>query len=305
MNPGWRIVDCSSLEGSIHYRRGHLVIKRPSADDVTIPLSQVAVVLIGTKSSVSGAVLTKLGEYDAAILVCDWRQIPTAGAYPWKSHTRIGARQQAQAALSLPRRKQAWARIVTAKVYGQAKALEGLGIDGYTTLFEIAKHIRSGDPDNSEARAAKYYWPRISAGTPFARRPGIGDSGWNAALDYGYTLLRGYGIRAITSAGLIGTLGVFHRGRSNSFALVDDLMEPFRPSIDEIVFSKLSHDTELLPEGKQLLANAFTAPFSSDGRTLPTVFNEFAQHFGLYVESQIDSLVVPRFEGVRNAGEGN
>lgn len=304
MNPGWRVVDCSSLEGSIHYQRGQLLIRSAKQDDVLIPLSQIAVLLIGTKSSVSGAVLMKLSEYDVSVLVCDWRNVPVAGAYPWASHSRVGARQQAQARLSIPRRKQAWARIVYAKIHGQAKTLASLDRDGSHFLLDIAKGIRSGDPDNREAQAAKAYWPKLSANTPFARHPGIGESGWNAALDYGYTLLRGHGIRAITSAGLIGSLGVFHRGRSNSFALVDDLMEPFRPFIDQIVFSNMKNVDDLSAEGKQLISASFTNPFSTDGKSIPTTFNEFAQQFGLYIEGQVESLAVPRWEGVIRAGEG-
>ena len=83
MNPGWRVVDCLNFHGSLAYSRGQLVIQRDESPEVQVPLSQITIVLIGTKASISGAVLQKFSEYDIALLVCDWRNIPVSGAYPW------------------------------------------------------------------------------------------------------------------------------------------------------------------------------------------------------------------------------
>lgn len=306
MNSGWRVIDCTGLEGSLGYRRGQIIVRKSEPDsEVAIPLAQVAVVLIGSKASVSGAVIMKLSEYDISLLVCDWRQVPVAGAIPWHDHTRVGIRQRSQAELSLPRKKQAWARVISAKIYGQSRTAEAITGRPSPRLNELAGKVRSGDPDNHEARAVRIYWSLISDGQEFSRIPGAGESGWNSALDYAYTLLRGYGIRAITSAGLAGTLGLFHRGRGNAFALVDDLMEPFRPMIDQIVFSALTPEEDLTPSTKQTLSTGITGNFSKDGKTLPTVFNEFAQHYGLYVEGEVKSLQVPRWKGILDASEGH
>lgn len=305
MKSGWRVIDCIGLEGSLGYRRGQIIVRQPEKEsEVAIPLAQVAVVLIGSKTSVSGAVVMKLSEYDISLIVCDWRQVPVAGAIPWHDHTRVGIRQRCQAELSLPRKKQAWARVISAKIYGQSRTAEA--ITGYPSakLNELAGKVRSGDPDNHEARAARIYWSLISDGQGFSRIPGAGEAGWNSALDYAYTLLRGYGIRAITSAGLAGTLGLFHRGRSNAFALVDDLMEPFRPMVDQIVFSTVTPAEDLTPRIKQTLSICMTGSFNGDGKSLPTVFNEFAQHYGLYVEGEVKSLKVPQWKGLLDAGEG-
>ncbi|WP_410764035.1 CRISPR-associated endonuclease Cas1 [Corynebacterium rhinophilum] len=105
MNAGWRVLDCLNLHGSLRYSRGQLVISKEDAADVAIPLAQIAVVLIGSKSSISGAVLQKFGDYDIALIVCDWKGVPVSGAYPWNPHSRMGARQQAQAQLSVPKVK--------------------------------------------------------------------------------------------------------------------------------------------------------------------------------------------------------
>lgn len=286
MNPGWRIIDCSQLEGSLTYSRGNILVKPESNQTATsIPLAQIAVVLVGTKTIISGAVIGKLSEYDIALLVCDWRQVPIAGAFPWADHTRIGARQQAQANLSVPKRKRAWASIVSAKVLGQTHTAESLTDTVQPELRQLGKTVRSGDPDNIEAQAARRYWSIISESNFSRRLPGAAMDPWNSALDYGYTVLRGYGIRAITSAGLIGSLGVFHRGRSNSFNLVDDIIEPCRPLVDHIVFSQLPLESELTKEAKQTLVQLLgSTPFLATGETVGTHLEQLAQSFGLYVE---------------------
>ena len=302
---GWQVLDFSDFKGSLTYKRGNVhVNKYEDGSEVDVPLAHAAVVIIGGSVTVSGALLSKLSEYDIALLVCDWRKVPVAGAMPWREHTRIGARQQAQAATSLPRRKNAWARIVRAKILGQANTLLGFSqAVKAKSLRNIAKAVRSGDPDNKEALAARLYWSSFARMADFARDPGSATQGWNSALDYAYTILRGHGIRAIASAGLSGTLGVFHRGRGNPFALVDDLIEPFRPAIDDFVFHHVASDAELTPDTRHQLVACCDRTFSSDGHSIPTVFTSFAQNFGMYVEGDTNELTTPVWEGPFDAEE--
>lgn len=305
MNPGWRVIDCTQLVGSLRYERGQLVVISSQTDTTTkLPIAQLAVVLVGVQVSVSGAVLAKLGEYDVVLLVCDWRNVPVAGAYPWSAHTRIGARTNAQASMSKPARKRAWAAVIKAKIFGQiatARALTGQDdpkLSGYPTL------VLSGDSSNIEAQAARHYWAVISE-HDFSRHPSTGMDFSNSALDYGYTVLRGIGIRAVCSAGLNGALGIFHHGRSNNFALVDDLMEPFRPFVDYAVFGELDTAKDFGSLHKQHLVEYIkAAPFTANGETVSTVFESFAQSFGLYAEGNITDLVVPQWKGPADAGNG-
>ncbi|MCS4535311.1 type II CRISPR-associated endonuclease Cas1 [Corynebacterium sp. HS2168-gen11] len=301
-NYGWQVLDFTGFTGLLRYKRGNLLVVHESQETQELPLINIAIVLIGNSVSVSGAVLTKLSELDIALIVCDWKKVPTAIAAPFGDHTRIGARQQAQADLSLPRRKRAWSNIIKAKVSGQACTLRSLGYqDGYASLQALKKSINSGDSHNIEAQAARKYWSTISGSHMFSRVPGIGTDRWNSALDYGYTILRGHGIRALTAAGLIGTLGVFHHGRSNAFALVDDLMEPFRPALDEFVFSNFEQSGVLEASHKHALVEAFTLPFTKTGQTIPTVFEDFAQAYGAYVEDTQRILEVPHWIGSNHA----
>ena len=135
MPTGWQVLDFTGFDGVLAYKRGQLAILCEKEIVKSTPLAQLAVILVGSSTTFSGAVLQKLSEHDVAILVCDWRHVPVAAAYPWKEHSRIAARQIAQAELSLPRRKNAWAQIVKAKIFGQAATLNIVDSKGCQVLI--------------------------------------------------------------------------------------------------------------------------------------------------------------------------
>lgn len=293
----WQVLDLSSFEGELHSRRGSLEVLDSRGVGTVVPVSDLAVVLVGLKVALNASVLHRLCSADVAVLFCDWRGIPEGAVYSWSAHGRVGARHRAQAALSEPRRKNAWGRIVKAKVLGQAAVLEERDFGGFRELRELAKLVRSGDPENIEARAARVYWQHSLCGE-VSREPGGGARhGWNSCLDYGYSVLRGFVVKAVLSAGLSGSLGVFHRGRGNTFALADDLIEPFRPCVDRVVFGLGVDASPEDREVKRILVAAATQTFDSRGYGIPAVAEEFAQHFGQYVEGERERLIPPVWEG--------
>lgn len=296
MSAPWRVLDFSDFEGSLHSVEGAIKVVRKDGSELRVPVADVAIVLVGYSVSFSAASLHRLTAVGVAVLFCDWRGIPESAAYAWSTHTRVGARQIAQARLSLPRQKNAWGNLVRAKVLGQAAVLKELGLGGWQLLGNLAKEVRSGDPKNIEAQAARVYWKHF--GQAFARIPRskLGQ-GYNACLDYGYTILRGHGIRAVLSAGLHPGLGVFHRGRSNPFNLVDDLIEPFRPAIDRTVAVLPTDASPRDSETKRTLVAASTQQFLSDGSTVSSTLQALAQHFGQYVEGDLDRLTVTPWQG--------
>lgn len=302
MSARWRVLDCSRMEGVVRARRGAIAIERPGHDLVEVPVADVAVVLLGQKVGVSGAVLHRLLSNDIAVIVCDWKGVPEGAAYSWSEHGRVGARTRVQASLSLPRQKNAWGRIVAAKVLGQAAVLGECGRDGEAHLRGLAKRVRSGDPENLEGTAARHYWQCLWGDEGFRRHPGVGDSTRNQQLDYAYAVLRGHGIRAVLAAGLTPALGVFHRNRANCFSLVDDLIEPFRPAVDSAV-AELEPDADMdEPETRKRLVQASGRAFSPDGYSVASVFEDFAKHFARYVEGDEARLAVPVWNGACGNG---
>lgn len=300
----WRVIDLCAFEGELRSTRGGVEVCPEEGMSTTIPVAEVAVVLVGMKVNLSAAVLHRLAEADVAVLFCDWRGIPEGGCYSWSDHGRVAARHRAQAEVSLPRKKNAWARLVRAKIEGQASVLDNLKIRGAGELLALADQVRSGDPGNVEAQAARLYWSR-ALGKGVGRQPAAGQLiGANACLDYGYSVLRGHLMRAVLAAGLAPALGVFHRGRGNAFALADDLIEPFRPAIDEVALQLPPTASPSDRSVKQLLVAAAQQRFDGEGHGIPAVAEALAQSFGRYVEGDIDRLSVLSWQGPSVVGTG-
>jgi CRISPR-associated protein Cas1 len=182
----------------------------------------------------SHAALARLLEFGAAVLICGRKHLPTGLLLPLADHTEVVWRIHEQVAIGKPLRKQLWKQLVVAKVRGQAANLDTAS-PARLRLLALAAAVKSGDPTNVEAQAAKVYWGTwLGEGTPFHRDP-AGDDPLNAFLNYGYAVLRAAVARALVSAGLHPSLGLHHCNRSNAFCLADDLLEPLRPLVDREV----------------------------------------------------------------------
>jgi CRISPR-associated protein Cas1 len=200
--------------------------------------------------------------------------------------------------MTLPRQKNAWGQLVRAKIAGQAANVRHVGNNDWRFLATMTKDVRSGDPNNVEGRAARYYWSRLFGEDEeeFSRRPQA-DGGRNSLLDYGYAVLRGHGVRAVLAAGLSSCLGVFHRNRSNAFNLVEDLIEPFRPAIDWVVADLPPESTLDDRATKKTLVAGSTQAFGPNGLSVAASLTDLAQQLGRYAEDEIDRLRVPAWDG--------
>ena len=178
---------------------------------------------------------------------------------PLEGHHTQAESMRAQIGASEPLKKQIWQQIVIGKIKNQAALLERLDRP-YASLLTYAKNVKSGDPDNYEARAAIYYWSHLFPQEMKFRR---GPDGFppNNLLNYGYAVLRAIVARSLVGAGLLPSLGIHHSNKYNAYALADDLMEPYRPFVDaivcQIVSGKKSYD-ELGKEHKAKLLNVAT-----------------------------------------------
>jgi len=285
MSTRWRILDLVDYTGVIDIKTGRVVINSQE-----VVMSDVACVLTGDGTKWSGSFVQLMAKFDIPILACDWRGVPVAATLPWSDNTRVGARHQAQASQSLPRQKNAWTRIVKAKIEGQANNLE-LGSTQRDRLVSMISKVRSGDAGNSEASAARTYWSCLFKPEKFTRNRDLG--GRNALLNYGYAIVRGGVIRAVAVAGLAPALGIYHRNRSNTFALADDLMEPFRPVIDSFV-KELPASADLTDRSvKAKLVSVLAEPISGYGETVLTAMTTLARNYAQYVEGDIQQLQVP------------
>ena len=172
--------------------------------------------------------LTKLATLNVGVIFCDERHMPVSMLMDLDSNSLQSKRFQCQLSASIPTKKQLWKQIVTAKIKNQSMLLEKRG-KGRGVLLRYYSNVKSGDSSNREGVAAKAYWKQL-LGKDFIRDR-YGESP-NNLLNYGYALLRAYVARYLMNAGLLPTVGIFHRSAYNSFPLADDVMEPYRPYVD-------------------------------------------------------------------------
>src|SRR5262249_10348905 len=196
----------------------------------------------------------------APLVICGTDFRPAAYLLPVSGHHAQGDRMEAQAAAALPVKKRLWSEIVRAKIRAQAAALERHAINPHPVRV-LADQVRSGDPENLEARAAQRYFPALF-GSEFVRARGGGP---NAFLNYGYTVLRAATARAIVAAGLHPSLSLHHRSKGDGLRLADDLMEPFRPTVDLAAKALLAEGIqEIDTSAKRRLAQVLHADFKTD-----------------------------------------
>jgi CRISP-associated protein Cas1 len=239
--------------------------------DKTVPIEDIGIVVLEHEQiTISHPLLDKLIQHNAAIVSCNDKKHPTGMFLNLDGHTIQTERFKAQIEASEPLRKQLWQQTVKAKISNQAAVLKTWRVDS-SYLEEIAKNVRSGDSNNEEAKAAVYYWQRLfpPAWNFYRKRDGAPP---NNLLNYGYSILRAATARSLVGSGLLPTFGIFHRNRYNAYCLADDIMEPYRPYVDNVVrgiIHKTSHVNELNKELKVQLLNVMSHDVIIDGKKSP------------------------------------
>ncbi len=238
-----------------------VIAYKDSPDEkVTVPIEDVGVVLLEHQhTSISLPLLNALVEGDVQVVICNAKGMPNAMFHGMNSNNLQGETLRNQIACGEVLKKQLWKQIVEAKIRNQAALLDSIGEDG-SVLKPFYSNVKSGDTDNREGIAARIYFQHMF-GDNFVRNreePGV-----NALLNYGYTILRAATCRAIVTSGLLPAIGIFHHNRSNAYPLADDLMEPFRPFVDSVVYDLAMHGkTELTKDVKGDLISVLYADTS-------------------------------------------
>lgn len=240
---------------------------------LTRPIEDIGVVMVESHCvTITSALLAALLANNTAVIVCDGKHMPSGLMLPLAGNSLITERVRRQVAASLPLRKQLWQQTVAAKIMNQGRLLRSLSSEPAACMAKWAGMVRSGDADNLEARAAIFYWRHLFADNPKFMR---GDEldGVNSLLDYGYAILRAIIARAVVATGLMPQLGLFHSNKYNAYCLADDLMEPYRPYVDQIVWSiRESHagkEIALTPEVKKELLQIPVADVEISGLRRP------------------------------------
>lgn len=240
---------CFSNPAYLSIRNAQLVIKLPEVEktgnltedykkttEVTRPIEDIGVVVLDSKQiTITQGALEALLENNSAVITCDSNHLPVGLLLPLVGNTTQNERFRDQLDASQPLRKQLWQQTMQYKIRNQAAVLSKCS-NAETKCMQVwANDVRSGDPENLEARAAVYYWKSLFGHIPeFIRdREGVAP---NNLLNYGYAILRAVVARSLVASGLLPTLGIHHHNRYNAYCLADDIMEPYRPYIDQLVY---------------------------------------------------------------------
>lgn len=258
-------------------RNKQLVIKMPEVESnsglaecikeeavITKPIEDIGVVVLDNKRiTLTTGVMDALLANNCALITCDDRGMPVGLMLPLCGNTTQSERFRQQIEASLPLKKQLWQQTVQCKINNQAAVLQKCRDIEVNCMRVWAKDVRSGDSDNLEGRAAAYYWKHLFGQyiEGFVRdRDGVSP---NNLLNYGYAILRAVIARALVSSGLLPTLGIHHHNRYNAYCLADDIMEPYRPYVDEHVFK--------LIQSKGLPGKELTREWKAELLAIPTL----------------------------------
>ena len=247
-----------------------LVISYPDKEKekITVPIEDIGVVILDAyRLTISQNLISRLLDNNVALITCDSRRMPQGMMLNLDGNHIQQERFKYQVDASLPLKKFLWQHTIKSKIANQRGALLHIAetsalleakpmINTYENMQYWANSVRSGDPDNYEARAAAFYWKTIFAKfiPNFVR--GRYEADPNNLLNYGYAILRAVTARSLVASGLMPTFGIHHHNKYNAYALADDIMEPYRPYVDEVVYDiinrYLSDDLEVSDKSKEI-----------------------------------------------------
>ena len=251
-------------------RNAQLVLRKPDADKLeesfkqdaerTIPIEDIGVVVLDNRRiTITTGAMEALLANNCAIITCDSTDLPVGLMLPLCGNTTQSERFRTQIDASLPLKKQLWQQTIRQKILNQAAVLSKNTGAIVKNMQVWANEVRSGDPDNLEARAAAYYWRNLFPTLPNFVRGREGDPP-NNLLNYGYAILRACVARGLVGSGLLPTLGIHHHNRYNAYCLADDIMEPYRPYVDDLVIQIMQEYPDYSELNRSIKAALLTIP---------------------------------------------
>ena len=228
----WRVVTIEN-PARLSVRDNQLVITQEM--ESTLPIEDIdALILDNYGSTITTNLLTALATKGTTAVICDEKHFPASVLLPYSQHSRQAKVSRQQLSMSQPLKKQLWQQIIISKITNQADVLRYRGLDD-STLRSLSNDVKSGDTSNRESIAARIYFDQI-LGDATRRKP----TWHNAALNYGYAMVRSHIARHIAARGLIASQGLFHHNELNSFNLADDLIEPYRAVVDMYILENVA-----------------------------------------------------------------
>ena len=207
-----------------------------------IPIGDIqTLILDNIHACLSVYTLQSLAKYSVNVVLCDDKHLPCCSVLTINQHYKPFGVLKKQMALTQEFKDLLWQKIIKAKIENQNAALKKRGALQEVTdrMQQLASEVLPGDIGNREGIAAKMFF-RYFYGYNFLR---FEEDVINAALNFGYAIIRSAVARSLCAYGYNCALGIHHINESNAFNLADDFMEPLRPLVDLWVFL---HNDELV-----------------------------------------------------------
>lgn len=227
--------------------------KEIEREPTSVPIEDIGCVIIeNQRVGITIPLINALADSNVQVIFCNNKNMPNSMLYNLDNNITQGETLRNQMAVGETLKKQMWKQIVEAKIRNQSRLLDKIGCNG-AILRPYYQNVKSGDADNREGIAARLYFQELM-GKNFVRDRQM--FGINALLNYGYTILRAAVARSLVASGLFPAIGIYHHHRSNAFPLADDMMEPYRPYVDEAVYEMICEgEIELTQMVKTRLIN--------------------------------------------------
>lgn len=286
----------NSFHIETRYNQLRLKSKETQRENI-IPIEDIGYLVIeNQRVTITIPTLQKLSENNVAVVFCNDKHSPSSMLLNLNGHHIQQERFRKQLEASKPLQKQLWQQTIKAKINNQAALLKQQ-MKNNETLLNFSRNVQSGDSTNREALASKFYWQNIFEISKF-KRERFGTPP-NQQLNYGYTILRAATARALIGVGLLPTLGIHHHNRYNDFCLADDIMEPYRPYVDQIVLQMINDyglNEELCREEKQELLQVLTVDIKVDEQIKPLMIalNQTASSLRKCFEGVSRKLIYPQ-----------
>lgn len=280
---------------------GQLVVATADRDlpvERTIPIEDIGIVILDNKQlTVTSGLIEELLEFNVAVITCDSKHMPSGMMLSLVGHTVQSERIRTQLDASLPLKKALWQQTIQAKISNQAAVLKYVTGQDAKNMLRWAREVKSGDPENLEARAAAHYWKSVFLDNPGFVREQDGVTP-NSLLNYGYAILRAIIARALTGSGMLPLIGIHHHNKYDDYCLADDIMEPYRPYVDRLVLDIIERygpTEELTKEVKVMLLSLPTVDVEINGHTSPLMIAATTTTASLYkcFEGSCRKIVYP------------
>ena len=292
-----RVLDISEEGVRLSSHLEQLVIEPKDKPARTFPYAELAVLVVSNPWVVyAHSVLQNLAVHGGVLVACDSKHLPASMCLPLTGHSVPAERLRQQIAATKPTQKRIWRQLIRAKIAAQAATLSKYRGSDHGLCALLAR-LKTEEPEAVESQAARIYWGSLFPVESFRRDPEA-EAGPNVLLNYGYAIVRAAVARAACGSGLNLTLGVFHRNRYNAFCLADDLMEPFRPLVDAVVFQLVAEQGAEAPLDKTAKARLIGILFgrmelNGERRTMFEIFSRLSASLAQIYEGEGTDLTLP------------